>query len=69
MTTRAPRRGSIKRMYSIRDIQELLGVGYATAHRIMQEIPHIDLAAPGGQLRLLRCSENALRKYMEARTR
>jgi len=56
-------------MYSIRDIQELLGVGYATAHRIMQEIPHIDLAAPGGQLRLLRCSENALRKYMEARTR
>ena len=56
-------------MLSRKDIQKLLNVSMSTADRIMNALPHVDVAPPGGTYQLLRMHREVFDTFIKERTK
>lgn len=52
-------------MISAKNIQEYLGVSRATAQRLLERLPHVDVSAPGSKKRLIRVPRAVLLDYLQ----
>lgn len=57
----------IKEYMSVSDLAAMLGIGYSTAYRLMQMLPHVNIAPPGSRYRTLRVSQREVDKYLRQR--
>lgn len=59
----------LPQMVSAKQIQELLNISLASAHRLVERLPHVDLAMPGAKKRMLRVPRTELYKFLQQNTR
>jgi hypothetical protein len=52
---------------SVGDIRGILGIGYSTAYRLMQMLPHVDIAPPGSRYKTMRLEKKELERYLRQR--
>lgn len=52
-------------MVSAKHIEEYLGVSRATAQRLVERLPHVDIAMPGAKKRLMRVPRAELYKFLQ----
>ncbi|NLG57627.1 MAG: helix-turn-helix domain-containing protein [Clostridiales bacterium] len=55
-------------MVSAKDIQQLLNCSRATAMRLIERLPKVDLSPPGAKKRLLRVHRAELYKFLNQNT-
>lgn len=56
-----------KTFLSISDLAALLGIGYSTAYRLMQMLPHVNIAPPGSRYKTTRLEKKELERYLRQR--
>lgn len=56
-----------RQMLSVSDLATMLGIGYSTAYRLMQMLPHVDITPPGSRYQLLRVPVREVERYLRQR--
>lgn len=59
----------LPQMVGAKHIEAFLGISRASAQRLVERLPHVDISLPGAKKRLLRVPRHELYKFLQQNTR